>query len=160
MKRTRVYSWQPWFWSIYSIYNYIHTMYYSCILYNWDKFFLRDIYLAELVWPWRCDGWYDIVILSSLVSNVYFNCIVQDSLYHNADIGTMWHCVFVSCTPLQSIWLIFVCALFWCWWSLCVPLTNSLIEFCIIMIVVTIIGIFMAIIIIIANYTFRLSETK
>ena len=50
----------------------------------------------ELVWPWRCVWWYDIVLLSCSVSNVYFNCIVQDSLYQNTDIGTMWHCALVS----------------------------------------------------------------
>ena len=33
-------SWRPWFWSIYSIYCYIHTMYFSWILSNWNKLFL------------------------------------------------------------------------------------------------------------------------
>ena len=51
------------------------------------------------------------------------------------------------------------CALFWCWVSFCVPVTNSLIEFYFIMIIVIIIGIFMAIIFILNN-TFRLSESK
>ena len=36
---------------------------------------------------------------------MHFNCIVQDSLYHNMDIGTMWHCALVSCTPSHSIGL-------------------------------------------------------
>ena len=42
-------------------------------------------------------------MLSCLVSNVHFNCIIQDSLYHNMDVGTMWHCALVSCTPSQSM---------------------------------------------------------
>ena len=48
--------------------------------------------------PWRRIRWYDNVILSFLVSNIYFNCIVQDY-----DMGTIWHCALVSCTPSQSI---------------------------------------------------------
>ena len=76
-----------------------------------------------------------------LVWNVYFNYIVQYSLYHNIDIGTMWHWALVSCTPSQSIGLVLGCAFFWCSVSSCVPLNNSSIEFYSIMIVVTIIGI-------------------
>ena len=53
--------------------------------------------------------WHDNVILCFLVSNVYFNYIVQNSLYHNMDKGTMWHCALVSCTPSQSVRLFFVC---------------------------------------------------
>ena len=56
----------------------------------------------ESVWPWRCVGWYGTVFRSCLVANIYVNCIVQDSLYHNMDIGTMWHCAFVSCTTPQT----------------------------------------------------------
>ena len=78
-----------------------------------------------------------------------FSCIVQYSLYHNMDIGSMWHCTLVSSTSSQSIGLCFGCALFWCWVSLGAPVTISLIEFCFIMIFiiifVIIIGIFMAI---------------
>ena len=67
-----VYFWWPWFWSVYPIYYYIHTMHYSCILSDWNKSFLRDIYTyQELVWPWRSVGWYAIIILSSLVSNIF-----------------------------------------------------------------------------------------
>ena len=44
----------------------------------------------ELVWLWRCVGWYDTVFLSCLVWNVYFNGIVQNSLYRDMDIGNMW----------------------------------------------------------------------
>ena len=72
---------------------------------------------------------------------------------------TMCHHVLVSCTLSHSIWHVFGCALFWCWVSLRVPITNSLLEFYLIMIVVTIIGILMAIILIL-NYTLRLSVTK
>ena len=32
-----------------------------------------------------------------------FNCIVQNPVSYNMDIGTMWHCVLVSCTPSQSL---------------------------------------------------------
>ena len=101
------------------------------------------------MWPWWCVGLYDTVILSCLVSKVYFNCIVHDILYHNMDIGTMWHCALVSRTPQQSKELLFGCPLFWCWESFCIPFTISVIGFyfiiIFIMIVVTIIGILMAI---------------
>ena len=53
-------------------------MYYGCILSNWNTFFLRDICIPRMVWLWWCVGWYDIVIPSSLVSNVFFNCIHDD----------------------------------------------------------------------------------
>ena len=88
-----------------------------------------------------------------------FNCIIKYSLYHYMDIGNTWHCALVDCTPSQSIGLVFVPALFCCWVSLCIPFTRSLIEFYFIMIVVTIIDIFIAIIVIL-NYTLRLSVTK
>ena len=88
-----------WWKSVHSIYYHIYTMYHSYILSDWNKLFLGTYTYQELVWPWQCAGWYDIVVLSYLVSNVYFNCIVQDSLYHNMDIGTMWHCAFIGCTP-------------------------------------------------------------
>ena len=35
--------------------------------------------------------WYDTAVLSSLVSNVYFKFIIQDSLDHAMDMGIMWH---------------------------------------------------------------------
>ena len=40
-------SWRAWFWSVNSIYYHIHTIHYSCILSNWNTFFLRDIYIAR-----------------------------------------------------------------------------------------------------------------
>ena len=61
----------------------------------------------ELVWPWRCVWWHVTVFLTCLVSNVYFKYKVQD--YHKMDIGTMWHCALVSCTPSQSIGLFSGC---------------------------------------------------
>ena len=72
------------------------------------------------------------------------------------DIDTTWRIALVSCTPSQSEGLVLGCALFWCWVLLCVPFTNSLIEFNFIMIVVTVNGIFVAILFIL-NYIFRLS---
>ena len=114
------------------------------------------------MWPWWCVGWYDTVIVSCLVSNVHFSCIVQDSLYHTMGIGTMWHCALASCASLQSIGLFFGCALFWCWMSLCAHFTISSTEFyfimIFIMIIVTITEIFMANLFIL-NYTFRLFVT-
>ena len=65
------------------------------------------------------------------------------------DIGTIWHCTLVSGTQPQSIRLFSGCALFWCWVLLWAPVTISLIELYFVMIfimlVVTIIGILMAI---------------
>ena len=93
---------------------------------------------------------YMVVILLSkrLISSAYIfrgiwwvPCIVQDALYHNMDIGIMWHCALVSCIPSHSIGLVFGCGLFRYWVSLCVLFTNSLIEFYFIMRVVIIIGI-------------------
>ena len=42
----------------------------------------------ESVWPWQCDGWHDTVIISCLVSNVYFSFIVEDSPYDNSSNDT------------------------------------------------------------------------
>ena len=36
-------AWRPWSQSIYSIYYYIHTIYQTCILSNWNKLFLRTL---------------------------------------------------------------------------------------------------------------------
>ena len=61
-------------------------------------------------------GWYDTVILSCLISNVYCNCIVQDSQHHYKDIDTICKCALVSCTLSQSIGLfcLFVCFCLFC----------------------------------------------
>ena len=81
--------WRPWFRSVYRIYDYIHTMHYSCILSTWNELFSETYAYQELVWPWPCVGWYSTVILPCFVPNVYFSCIVQNSLYHNMIIGIM-----------------------------------------------------------------------
>ena len=94
------------------------------------------------MWQYNCVGSCDTVIISSLVSIAFFNCIVQNSLYHNMDICTFWHYALVSCNTSQSIGLVFGCALFWRWVSLCVPCTYSLIEGYFIVTIATIIGIF------------------
>ena len=116
--------------SVYSIYHNtcIHIIYYSCILNDWNKHFLRDIHIPRvgevMTVRWMIRYWYHI--LSCFVSNIYFNSMVLDSLYHDIDIGTMWHCAYVSCIPARSR-TVFGCALFWCRVSLCVLFTNSLI---------------------------------
>ena len=104
------------------------------------------------------------LLMTLVLSNVYFNCIVQDSLFHDMDIGTMWHCALVSCNPLHSLLLlsllfffflvvvVVVGPLLWYWGSLCVPFTVPLIQFYFIMIF------FM--IIFILNYMSKLSVTK
>ena len=91
--------------------------------------------------------WYCYCFLSGFKCT--FSRVVQYSLYHNMDIGTMWHFTLISSIPSQSIALFLGCALFWCWVSLGAHVTISLIEFYFIMIfiiiVVTIVEIFMAI---------------
>ena len=89
---------------------------YSWILMNGSHMFKKSIFFTTtpqnhwiaqghaLVWPCWCVGWNNTVIISWLVSNVHFNCIIQYSLYHNRDIGTMWHCALVSCTPYHRLW--------------------------------------------------------
>ena len=52
----------------------------------------KETYTYHELWPWRCVGWYDIAYLSRFVSDIYSSCKVQDSLYYDMDIGTMWHC--------------------------------------------------------------------
>ena len=59
----------------------------------------------------RCghDDVLDDMVLSffyAWVLNVYFNCKVQDFLYHDMDLSTMQHCTLLSCTPTQSIGLV------------------------------------------------------
>ena len=116
-------SWRPWFWPVHSIY-YIHIIHYSCHLSN-KKAFSKSQTNQKLAWPCWCVGWYDTFVISSLASNVQFNCIVQNSLYHNMDKGTMWRCELVSSTPSQSTGLVLGCALFWCWVSLGAHVTCS-----------------------------------
>ena len=90
-------------------------------------------------WPCWCVRLYDTAIISCLDSNVYFNCIVQHSLYHNMGIATMWRCALVSSTPSQSICLSFGCALFWCWVPLGSPAPLSHVEVFFIMILIMIV---------------------
>ena len=41
-------SWWLWFWSIYLLYYCMHIIHYSCILSDWNKLFLREIYIPRL----------------------------------------------------------------------------------------------------------------
>ena len=102
----------------------------------------------------------DMVLLFfyAWVINVYFNCKVQDFLYHDMDLSTMQHCTLLSCTPTQSIGLVLGCALPCYWVSLCVPFTNSLIQLYLIR-KIEIIGIFAAILFI-SNDMYRFSVAK
>ena len=102
-------SWRPWFWPMYSTY-YIHTKHYGCIISNWNKLFLRDMHAKS--WCGHAGVLDDLILLLFPVwFHVYlyilYSCIVQYCLYHNMDIGTMWHCTLVSSTPPQSIRLFF-----------------------------------------------------
>ena len=121
-----------------------------------------------LLTDWGCDK------MADLSQMIFWNtlALMKTSLWYcnQNDIENLkyvyrYHvaCALVSCTPSQYIGLAFVCALFWCWVSLCGPFNNLLIEFyfimIFIMIFVAIIGIFMAILFIL-DYTFRLSVTK
>ena len=91
------------------------------------SFFWEPNVYQELMWPWRCVGWYGIDILSYLVYNVYFSYIVQDSLYCNMDIGTMWNFALVRCTPSQSTELDLGSTLCWCHhgFLLLIPWTSA-----------------------------------
>ena len=51
--------------------------------------------------------WYCYCFLSGFKCT--FSCIVQYSLYHTMDTGTMWHCTLVSITPLQYRTVLGVC---------------------------------------------------
>ena len=55
---------------VFGLYTQFISIYVPCII---DAFCTYQ----ELAWPWRCVGWWDIVIISCLVSTVYFNCIFQ-----------------------------------------------------------------------------------
>ena len=120
----------------------------SCWPWFWPMYFLWDIHtkvgVAMLVY---LIIWYCYCFLSGFKCT--FSCIIQYSLYHNMDTGTKWHCTLVSSFPSQSIGLFCGCALFWSCVSLGAAFIIFLVEFYFIMIftiiVVTIIGIFMAI---------------
>ena len=63
----------------------------------------------------------NFLILSCSVWDVYFSCLVLESVYCNVEMGMMWHCTKVSCTSSHSIWLTtaFWCALLCCGVILC-----------------------------------------
>ena len=121
--------WRPWFRPVQSIY-YLHTTHYSRILTNWNKLFLRDIYTKS---------WYGHAsILDDLILPGFrcaFSCMVQHSLCHGMDKGT---CAIVhwSAAPHHRI------AYRTGFWMCAVLVLNVIMIF--IMIVVNIIGIFMA----------------
>ena len=94
--------WRPLFCSVYSIHYHVPAIFYSCISSNWYKLFQETFTFQDLAWPGWYVEWYDTFILSYYVSNVYFNCMVRDSLCHNLDISAMWHCTLVSCTSSQT----------------------------------------------------------
>ena len=96
-------SWRPWFCVMYSIY-YIHSMHYSCILSNWNELFLRDIQTKS--WCGHAGVLNELILL---LLPVWFQVYFRYSLYHNVDIGTIWHCILVSSTPSQSIDCFWVC---------------------------------------------------
>ena len=135
-------SWRPWFLSIYSIYY----------LSNWDKLFLRDIYMPKV------DVANDVVLDDSVIHSSLpgFKCVSQlyISGFSVSWYGyTMWHCALVSCTPSQFI------GLRWgvrCSCVECHFVFLLLISWVFITIFLTIIGIFMAILFIF-NYMVRFS---
>ena len=112
----------------------------STVYLTWDNVSANDNYSLDNIglfkrhtyqkWVWPCwgVGWYDTVIISCFISNVHFNCIVQNSLYPYMDNGIMLHCALVGCTQSQSIEVVFGCGLFWCWVSLGTPYIHTLIK--------------------------------
>ena len=117
-------------------------MYY---LSNLNKLILRDIHITS--WCGH-DGLLDNMIL--LLFPAWFHMYIfhlYSSEFSISQYGYRYHVS--SC--IGQLHLITVhrtglgCVLFWCWVSLCTLVTNSLIEFYFMMILVTIIGIFMTI---------------
>ena len=89
--------------------------------------------------------WYCFCFLSGFKCT--FSCIVKYSLYHNMDIGTESHCTLFSCTPSKSIGLfgvrvVLMLSVIRCYYYYF--LDKILFHHDFIMIVMTIIGIFMA----------------
>ena len=98
-----LYAWT--YWAILAV----EYIYYRCNWIYWNVF-LRDIYIPRsgvAMTVCRMMRHCYIYIISCLVAIAYFNCIGQDSLYYNMDIGTLIHCALVSCTLSQSIALLF-----------------------------------------------------
>ena len=69
------------------------------------ELFLRDIYIPRVSMAMKVSRMIRCCY-STLLSNVYFNCIVQNSLYSNMDIGTISHYALVISTPSPSIKLV------------------------------------------------------
>ena len=139
-------SWWHWFWSVYSIYH-MHTMYYSCILSDWNERFLRDIYIpgvglamrvCRMARYWYC---YSLLIGFKYIYQLY------SSRYSILWYGYRYHMTLCigQLDPITvyrtGVW----CALFLCWMSKCALFTNSPIMCHLIMMAATIIGSFMAI---------------
>ena len=71
------------------IYMYIYIMCYSCVLNNWNKLFLRDIYIRR-VYVAVTVCWMIWYCYSSLLGLKFiFHLYSSGFLYHNMDIGTM-----------------------------------------------------------------------
>ena len=100
-------SWWPWCWFLYSINYHIHTMYYSCILSDWNKLFLRDLYMQRVGVAATVCRMIRLVFLPAWF-RMYISNILFRILYHYMNKGTVWHCALVNCTPSQFIWLFFV----------------------------------------------------
>ena len=93
---------------------------------HWNNLFLRDTYTPRVGMAMMVRRVIRYCIFSCLVSIVYMNYVVQDSLEYNTDIDTMWYYTMFSCTLSQSArMLCCVCALFWYWVPLCVLMIWS-----------------------------------
>ena len=88
--------------------------------------------------PWRCVGWYDIVILSWLVSVVYFNYIVHDSIHY----GYRYHMTLCigQLHPIMVYRTVLGCVLLW-YWILLVLFIIPFIAFYFIAMVASVVGI-------------------
>ena len=117
---------------------------------SWNK--RRNLWVGWCISSWWPRLW-SINSIYHYIHTVYYSYILseihirnktwcgQDSLCHNMDMGNMWYCALVSCTPSHAIGLFFGCALFWCSVS-CAVFTNCLIECYFIMMVANITRIF------------------
>ena len=76
-------------------------LYYSNEAIN-DKQYWLETWSVKII----CTVWYAISVLVRITPDT-FVCIVQYFIYHNMDIGTVWHCTLVSSTPSKSIGLFF-----------------------------------------------------
>ena len=106
----------------------IRTRYYICILSEWNKLSLRDLYIPRIGEPMVMCGMmhYYHTFLFSL------KCIFQ---LYSLVFPVSWHgyrYIAILCIgqlhPITVYRTVFGCALSWCGVSLCVPFTNSLVE--------------------------------